>query len=634
MDSGESDSDEDETEESSSTELSEGDEKPAKRTVKKPTPKKRPVIESDSEETEDEAENKEKENKTASKKVEGKKTSKDTEDSESSEEESEHDESGEWEEICVETGKVIDKGEDAEGCGDGNVIDTNVVKAAATKTNKGKRTKADDTTGDKKGEAKKKKVETEEIVEPKDVPAVGSGPELDDKEGKTENVVDKTSENVTDNAESPKKVVSPKKPRGRKAKAASVEGETVTPEVTPKKRGRKPKVSVDAEETGQETQGEEIPVKKKRGRKPKSTEEKVADSGKKKAEDEKTEVHNENEDSSLMADDGSVLNDKSKDDSPLSARNKQNAPVGVVKPEVRQGVIVENKQVTDGRTEDQRPGEPAVNPLQGMRELALGTQSAPGQNQSSFTPYQQPSYGAGANMPPYMNQPGFQNYPGSHYGGPDGQSPRGPYPGPPPPHYPSNQGPQGPMSPNSYQQAGPFMSSMQHGPPPPSYYQQGFRSQMEGFGPPGQQPYQQGPFPPGYPQGHYPGPRPGFGSQMNPYPMGPHSSGPHSQGGPYQQGMPYNYPHLPPQGPQGFGPPHPDMSGGPLRPQSRLPIPVPVPQGLSPGARSEGSSEGGNRGFMMDNILKSSNEVTPIEPDEAEDVSDIDRYTSFLCKDK
>lgn len=623
MDSEESETDKETT---SSEEESEEDEKPAKMSAKKVQPKKKNVIESESEETEEED----------SKEIK-KKTENESEDTEGTDHESEH-ESGDWEEIDIETGAAKPK---EEATPDEGVSTEDSEKAVVSKAKKGKRTKVDDTSMEKKSEAKKKKVESSS----EEVPDVGSGPETynagelkKDEVSKGDDTVNSEQEKVPNKPEK----VSPKKPRGRKAKTESVEVETAIPETFPKKRGRKPKLSVEAEETGQETQGEEIPVKKKRGRKPASVDQKTAsksnDGANKKNDseikDETTNVEenkpneDENDDSKSATDDSSAVFEKGKEDSPLSARNKQNAPVGVVKPEVRQGVIVENKHAIEGRLDEQRSGEPAVNPLQGMRDLAMGSQAMAGQSQSSFTPYSQSAYGSGNLPPPYMNQPSYQNYPGPHFG-PESHGQRGPYPGPPPPHYPPNQGPQAPMSPNSYQQPGSFMSSMQQG-PPPGYYQQGFRPQIEGYGPHGQQPYQQGPYPPGYAQGPYPGPRPGYGSQMGPYPMGPHGHVP--QGGPYQQGMPYNYPHMPPPG---YGP-QPSSLGAPspIRPQSRLPLPATTQHGSSPTSRSEGGSEGGNRGFMMDNILKPSNDTSTNDAEDGEEVSDIDRYTSFLCKDK
>lgn len=655
IESDESESEASETEESSSSEETE-DEKPAKKPVKKTVQKKRNAIESETDDS-DQPEN-----------AKSKKTSKvETEDSESSEEESEQDESGDWEEIEIEESKVQNSSKKVEIEGSKAIGQSIVARPV-----KGKRGKAEDSSPEKKIAPKKKRVEStsgnelDEVSVPSE--DVKSQSETNIENSDKEKESDKVSESVS---EEPAENATPKKGRARK-KSNAENLEANSSEVVAKKRGRKPKQSIESEETGQETQTEETPVKKKRGRKaavsPKrkeSTENDVktdlqGTESETRSDVEKQDVTDETEKRSTDktfeekvdaekeggkgqdCNDVSAFNEKGKDDSPLSARNKQNAPVGVVKPEVRQGVIVENKHAIEARLSDKRPGEPAVNPLQGMRDLAMGTQPMPGQNQSSFTPYSQSNYG-GPNMPPpYMNQPGFQSYQQHrHQFGPDG--PRGPYPGPQTgaPHGPSQGMPQsqfpqnqGPLSPNSYQQPGSYMGSMQHG--PPGYYQPGYRPPMEGYGPPGQ-PYQQGPFPPSYSQGPYSGPRPGFADQMGQYPMGSHGPGP--QGGPYSHGMPYNYPHMPPHGPpigpHSYGPQTQDVPGqGPMRPQARLAVPAPSQQSSSPTQRSEGSSEGTNRGFMMDNILKPSPEAGSNDVEDGEEVSDIDRYTSFLCKDK
>lgn len=664
----ESETEEESTEESS-TEESEED-KPAKKPAKKEQPKKKNVILSDTDEEESEGES---ETKKASEKA--KKTAVDiervktvendvkrgtseseTDETEVSEQDSEND--GEWEEIVVDTGKEL-KDVDQNETGDGKEVS---VKSPVAK--KGKRSKVEDLSPEKIDDAKKKRVETKDESEKNNLEIKGES-ETVDTDVKSDDV-ERTG--IEGNEMLSDKSMSPKKPRGRKGKIGSTESESSLPEVVPKKRGRKPKqLQTAAEETGQETQGEETPVKKKRGRKVMSPEHNDSEQSK---EVEKRELEGEaenrieqkdelkvdvKEEKNVSVEETDKVSEKTKDDSPLSARNKQNAPVGVVKPEVRQGVIVENKHILENRSGDQRHSEATVNPLQGMRDLALGNQMMPG-GQSSFTPYSQANYGP--NVPPYINQ--YPNYPqhGAQYG-PEGHGPRGPYPGPPgvphgspqgvPPqaHYPPNQGP---LSPNSYQQSGSFLGSMQHA-PPPGYYPPGFRPQMgpmEGYGPGPQgqhpAPYQHGPYPPRYHQGPYQGPRPGYGDQVGPYQMGPHGPVPHSQSsGPFPQGMPYNFPHisqqgLPPGGPQGYGTQGPqpgDMTSlGPGRSQGGLRLPVSTQQGSSPVSRSDNGSESGNRGFMMDNILKPTPECSSNDVDEGEEVSDIDRYTSFLCKDE
>lgn len=458
-----------------------------------------------------------------------------------------------------------------------------------------------------------------------------------------------------------------KKKRGRKPKTVTKTVDcdsTTTPEVTPKKRGRKPKPKPEA--------GDETPVKKKRGRKPKSESAAVVTIDNKELEHNdttsdnivsevnKTDNTTENkDDESLKSEklvvnikienDSSITVEKYKDDSPLSARNKQNAPVGVVKPEVRQGVIVENKQVTDNRLNENRAENP-MNPLQGMKELAMGNQNVPGQHQSSFTPYSQSNF-ANPNMPGFMGPQGFQNYP--HPGPPYGQGgpgPNQPYQGPPgmppgaQPQYSPNQRP---ISPNSYQQHSSFMGPAQQG-PPPAYYQGNYRQPMgraDGFAPPGphgpQSPtFQQGQYPPNYsPQGLYQGPRPGYPEHPGPYQIGPQGPMPHPQGGHgHYPGMPYSYmPSSHGHQRPSFGPAGPSQSTSPnqiMRPQSRqtgstnnLPQ-----QRSSPITRVEGPCETPNRGFMMDNILKPSAEVPSNDVEDSADVSDMDRYTSFLCK--
>ena len=571
---------------------------------------------------------------------------------------SEHDESGDWEEIVVEKEETAVKDE-----GDVEAVNVTAAGKVTGKAATVKRSKSgEDSSVD---DAKKKKVDEEKEVNTSEQALVPDGKPLE-----------ALGQDITEKG---KKASPTKAKKGRKKK--DDDSETTTPEVTPKKRGRKPKAKAENEEAGQETQGEETPVKKKRGgRKAKN----AANEGAEKKEDisENVEKGQNAEEAKINAEEGNDETDKAeceattpserqKDDSPLSARNKQNAPVGVVKPEVRQGVIVENKMAMEGR-----PGEPrrdSMNPLQGMRDLAMGSQVSPSGHQSSFTPYSQSNYG-NPSMPGYISQPGFQNYPphGPHpqfHGGPSPSPGYHGHPGMPhggPPHGHPQQGPfppsQGPMSPNqSYPQQPPhgsFMSSMQHGAPPPAYFPHGYRPDMnpgDRFSYPGapQGPYQPGSYQPGYhpqQQGPYAhGPRPGYEPGHFP-PMGPDPSQvPHPQGrpqgGPYHQGMPYNYPVMGPgPGPQGqFQPPH-SFSGPsnhpssssmsqPVRPQSRL---ATTSSQSSPSPRLEASTEPSNRGFMMDNILKPSNDSpsVPEDVDENADVSDIDRYTSFLCKDK
>ncbi|KAL4220405.1 respiration factor rsf1 [Mactra antiquata] len=454
--------------------------------------------------------------------------------------------------------------------------------------------------------------------------------------------------------------VSPvKMKRGRKAKEALCDSEIT--EVTPKKRGRKPKPKPAVSEIDVE------PLKKKRGRKPKSMSESVPDddvkdetmntkehiSDSSEMVDKVPEIKTENietteslrspDDSSVDKNDCSPTFEKGKDDSPLSARNKQNAPVGIVKPEVRQGVIVENKQVIEGRMNENRSGDSAINPLQGMRDLAMGSQSMHGGHESSFTPYSQANY-SGPNMQGYGPHQGFHNYhpQGPSYGPPGPPGP-GPYPQNMPPSegsHPRHQSPtsqyhqnQSSMSPNSFQHSGSYMSHMQQN--PQGYYPGNYRPQMagrpDGYGPQGpqgpQSPNYTGQFPPNYPhQGPYGPPRHGYPEHHGPYPIGPQGSMPPQQGqGPYHPGMQYGMQGPPRHGFWGQGSPQGQQ---PLRPQVR---PSQPPQGASPTSRAEGTSEAPNRGFMMDNILKPAPEGNTEVEDSAE-VSDIDRYTSFLCK--
>ncbi|XP_053404414.1 remodeling and spacing factor 1-like isoform X2 [Mercenaria mercenaria] len=471
------------------------------------------------------------------------------------------------------------------------------------------------------------------------------------------------NEKIADNEKgySTPEVTPQKKKRGRKSKSEkAAEDSSTTPEVTPKKRGRKPKAKPEASETSVD----ETPIKKKRGRKAKSEIEAESEHvDDKVVTDNSVIVENKTGSVSEVKVEGSENNEEShkseeqtadeknetevsqtiekgKDDSPLSARNKQNAPVGVVKPEVRQGVIVENKQVIDGRLNESRAGENVVNPLQGMRDLAMGNQNIQGSHQSSFTPYSQPNY-QGQNMPGYMGQSGFQGYPHQappfSQGGPGSthpyQSPQG-MPSGAPPQYPPNQGP---MSPNSYQQHGPYMGSMPQG--PPGYFPGNYRHPMghpEGFGhsnPHGPNPQYYHPN-----QGPYQGQRHGYPEHAGPYHMGSQGPMPHppnQQGpGPFP-GMPYNYPNVPQQGLHrpGFGPAGPPQNispNQPVRPQTRHAGPPITLQGSTPNPRTE--TEVPNRGFMMDNILKPNSEGVSNDVEDSAEVSDIDRYTSFLCK--
>lgn len=456
-----------------------------------------------------------------------------------------------------------------------------------------------------------------------------------------------------------------KKKRGRKNKVEQGDNEsTTTKEVTPKKRGRKPKLKPETNESNVD----EIPVKKKRGRNVKSdtadeveheenklqrvkveTDEGVIVENKKpvmseKKDEEKPEECQKEE---ILNEKTEATVEKNKDDSPLSARNKQNAPVGVVKPEVRQGVIVENKQVIDSRLNENRSGENTVNPLQGMRDLAMGNQNIPGSHQSSFTPYSQSNFSS-QNITGYMGQPSFQSYPQQvpPYGQ-GGPGPNHPYPGPqsmapgPSSQYPPNQGP---MSPNSYQQHGSYMGQMQQG--PPGFYPGNYRPPLghsDGFGPPNSHgtpspSFQHGQNPQYYHshQTSYPGQGHGYPEHHGPF-IGPQGHLPHPQGGPAPYpGMPYSYPNMPHQGLQrpSFGPHGPqNMSPNqPVRPQTRLAGPGSTQQGSSPNPRTE--SDPPNRGFMMDNILKPSPEGQSNDVEDSAEVSDIDRYTSFLCKNE
>lgn len=455
-----------------------------------------------------------------------------------------------------------------------------------------------------------------------------------------------------------------KKKRGRNPKETQAD----CPTATPKKRGRKPKTKTDLTEAAVE----DLSLKKKRGRKKKCEDETIPESiiedtmkqvhqetkvevdvlgekmgimsdGKKETE-ESSEVLKSQDNSSTEKNECPPKHEKSKDDSPLSARNKQNAPVGIVKPEVRQGVIVENKQVIEGRMNESRTSEPSsVNPLQGMRDLAMGSQPMHGGHESSFTPFSQASYSS-PNMQGYLPHQGFHNYHPSPSYGP--QSPPGPSPyaghqgipseGPHPrPQYHQNQSS---VSPNSFQHSGSYLSQMQQG--PQSYYPGNFRPQMgsrpDGFNSTNSQGSQStnfhSQFPPNYPhQGTYHGPlRHGYPEHHGPYAVGPQGSMP-AQHGAYHSSMPYSMQSTPRHGfwPQG-GPQGPSTGSQPVRPQSRPSLSQ--PQGVSPSSRGEGAIETPNRGFMMDNILKPAPEGGSNDVEDSAEVSDIDRYTSFLCK--
>ncbi|KAH3811873.1 hypothetical protein DPMN_140290 [Dreissena polymorpha] len=721
IDSGEDSMSDKETTESSATEVSEDEVSKAKPKKNAGKPKKK-VIESDSGENTEIEEDTVKEPKVEAAETAGKDDAKPNV-NESHTEESEHDESGAWEEIEVhddDVKKVVEVVEESlkevvkEGVKPEETIaevgDEKVKEQKGTKAKPLKRGKAP-----KKSSTESKDVE-EEVIEqaqPKKAKPLkrGKSPRKSFTESKDEEeIVEKIQQNkVIEHAQlvvvlekipensivSPtvtthenmksEEETTPKKKRGRKTKAEKqkTESETTTPEVTPKKRGRKVKGKADLGETGQETLGEE-PTKKKRGEEGKAD---VGVKSKKVAKGNNVDEKGNTEESGTaenMGKDGSESNqsvDKVKDDSPLSVRNKQNAPVGVVKPEIRQGVIVENKHLSDGTSSEQRPHD-QMNPLQGLREMAMGNQVISGPQPSGFQPYSHANYGS--NVPSSMNsQPqGFQPY--SNQGAPPpGQYSAmhaGPYQGQPgmptcspQAGYPPNHGP---MSPNSYQHSGQYMGHVPHSQHGPSsgYYPPGYRSDMasgDGFsGPQGTQlPYQHGPYPHGYHgnQGPYhhsqrgpmfgpgsgPGPNqylthPGSGGAMNhqPHPSHPH---PGSMGQQFHhQGMQgYNYPpHMHPHG----GPYHssqPPYSGAPnsqpfspqgmssptqpLRPTTRLATPA-LLHGSGTSPRPEGPMETPNRGFMMDNILKSSQDSNEVE-DSAE-VSDIDRYTSFLCKDK
>ncbi|KAH3811913.1 hypothetical protein DPMN_140330 [Dreissena polymorpha] len=721
IDSGEDSMSDKETTESSATEVSEDEVSTAKPKKNAGKPKKK-VIESDSGENTEIEEETVKEPKVEAAETAGKDDSKPNV-NESHTEESEHDESGAWEEIEVhddDVKKVVEVVEETlkevvkEGVKPEETIaevgDEKVKEQKGTKAKPLKRGKAP-----KKSSTESKDVE-EEVIEqaqPKKAKPLkrGKSPRKSLTESKDEEkivekiqpnkviehaqlvvVLEKIPENsivsptvTTHENMKSEEETTPKKKRGRKTKAEKqkTESETTTPEVTPKKRGRKVKGKADLGDTGQETLGEE-PTKKKRGEEGKAD---VGVKSKKVAKGNNVDEKGNTEESGTaesMGKDGSESNqsvDKVKDDSPLSVRNKQNAPVGVVKPEIRQGVIVENKHLSDGTSSEQRPHD-QMNPLQGLREMAMGNQVISGPQPSGFQPYSHANYGS--NVPSSMNsQPqGFQPY--SNQGAPPpGQYSAmhaGPYQGQPgmptcspQAGYPPNHGP---MSPNSYQHSGQYMGHVPHSQHGPSsgYYPPGYRSDMasgDGFsGPQGTQlPYQHGPYPHGYHgnQGPYhhsqrgpmfgpgsgPGPNqypthPGSGGAMNhpPHPSHPHpgSMGQqfhhlgmqgynypphmHPHGGPYHSSQPpySGAPNSQPFSPQGMSSPT-----QPLRPTTRLATPA-LLHGSGTSPRPEGPMETPNRGFMMDNILKSSQDSNEVE-DSAE-VSDIDRYTSFLCKDK
>ena len=343
--------------------------------------------------------------------------------------------------------------------------------------------------------------------------------------------------------------------------------------------------------------------------------------------------------------------DEKRDDSPLSARRDyNNAPVGIVKPEVRQGVIVENRQVMDNMRSPTAPGGRApgsgmVSPLQGMKEMTMGKMGEQGG-------FQQP------NMPPgYQNRgntEGFRqpqpNYPGFQpQQGPYGPSQQPPYQqGVPHRPYPySDQ--QGPMSPSNYPPNSQYMSPNMP-PGPQGFYPGPYRGPVgpgmegpqsppagySGYGPPGSQNYPpQGPYSQGFqsptgpyqgqmqgpgPQGPMQGPHPGPSGQMN-YP-------PNMQGGyPHAPQPHYPTPHSM-QYPQNAPPISPNQ---PIRPQA---IPASHPSPAQPDSQTvrppmAGVPPRNRRGFMMDNILKpSSSSSGSQEGETGDEINDIVNYVA------
>lgn len=343
--------------------------------------------------------------------------------------------------------------------------------------------------------------------------------------------------------------------------------------------------------------------------------------------------------------------DERKDDSPLSARRDyNNAPVGIVKPEVRQGVIVENRQVMDsmrGPIGGPSHGGSMVSPLQGMKDMTMGKMSEHGGGFHS------------PNMPPgYQNRGNTEGFrqPQPHYTGfqPQqgtfGPSQQQPYQqGVPHRPYPySDQ--QGPMSPNSYPPSSQYMSPNMS-PGPQGYYPGSYRASMGpgiegpqsspsgygGYGPPGNQNYpHQGPYSQGFqpPSGPYqgqmqgPGPYPEQGPMQGPYP------GPSGQMN-YPQNMPGGYPHVPqPHHLSPHGVPYPQHAS-PVSPNQPV-RPQPIPAAHSGPSRSDsptarppvvGVPPRNRRGFMMDNILKPTSAGSR-EEDNGDEMNDIVNYVA------
>ena len=341
--------------------------------------------------------------------------------------------------------------------------------------------------------------------------------------------------------------------------------------------------------------------------------------------------------------------DERKNESPLSARRDyNNAPVGIVKPEVRQGVIVENRQVMDSMRGPVGPGGrphvgSMVSPLQGMKDMTMGKIS----DQGGFSP---------PNMPPgYQNRGNTEGFRQPNY--PAYPSQQGPF-GPPQqsyqqgiPHRPySHTDEQGPMSPGSYPPASQYGSPNM---PPGSqgYYPGSFRSALEGpqsppagfggYGPVGGQNYpHQGPYSQGFhsPTGPYQGQLQGAGPY--PEPQGAHQ-GPHPGSSAqmnYPPNMPSGYPqipqprHPPPHGmhyPQAVQPVSPNQ---PVRPQPYPATHAGPPKSDSPSVRPPmaGVPPRSRRGFMMDNILKPTS--TGIK--EEENVDEINDIVNYVANDE
>ena len=335
-----------------------------------------------------------------------------------------------------------------------------------------------------------------------------------------------------------------------------------------------------------------------------------------------------------------------KDDSPLSARRDyNNAPVGIVKPEVRQGVIVENRQVMDSMRGPLGPGgRPLVgnmvSPLQGMKDMSMG--KIP--DQGGFSP---------PNMPPgYQNrgnsegfrQPNYPGYPPQQ--GPYGHPQQGFQQGMPHRPYPHSDD-QGAMSPGNYPPpaAGQYMSPNM--PPGPQGFHPGsFRASLEG---PQSPPAGYGGYGPGAPPmggPNYPQQGPygqGFHSPTGPYQgqmHGPYPEPPGQQPGPsaqmnYPPNMPSGYPQIPqPRHPHPGGmhyPPSvpPVNPNQPVRPQPYSTPHTGVPQSDPSPVKSAvaGVPARSRRGFMMDNILKPTSS-RPKEDENGDEINDIVNYVA------